>query len=150
MKQKTEVMKKEGNLIKRINILDVVQIVGVQKALNTYAHWYGAPALDFSDRTVAEFETRRARCVRHVFGLRYAAHTTTTFPIQYGYKQCHGSPIQLVSEKCVIRWTSLTMWGVRYLTCCNMSFLRSIIVIKHQDYWKVVPAEQVMQNELAC
>ncbi len=38
MKQKTEVMKKEGNLIKRINILDVVQIVGVQKALNTRMH----------------------------------------------------------------------------------------------------------------
>ncbi len=62
MKEKTEVVMKKGDFIQRVNSLLLSLSRGsdaaVKKDINAQcAHFYGAPAWDFSDRAVAQCQT---------------------------------------------------------------------------------------------
>ncbi len=91
----------------------------IKKAFNAQcAHFYGAPAWDFSDRTVVEFQTKWNRCVRRVLRLPYTTHTRflpLIMDISSRFlKMCNKMQISDIVQ-------------VRYLTCCSMASPKSII-----------------------
>ncbi len=130
MKEKTEVVKKKGDLIQRVNSLLVSLGRGsdasVKKAFNTKcAHFYGAPALDFSDRAVAKFQTMWNRCVRRVLRLPYATHTRF-LPLIMDISSVRDQIYSRFLKMCNRMEISDNV-HVKYFTCCSMASPRSII-----------------------
>ncbi len=130
MKEKIEVVKKKGDLFQRVNSLMVSLGRGsdtaAKKAFDAQcAHFYGAPAWDFSDRAVAEFRTMWNRCVRRVLRLPYATHTRflpLIKDISSASNQVYSQFLKMHNKMEI----SDNEW-VRYLTCCSMASPRSII-----------------------
>ncbi len=80
LSEKSEIIKKKGNQIQRVNNL-IVSLgrssdMAIKKAFNTQcAHLYGAPAWDFSDVLMKDFQIMWNRCIRRILQLPYATHT---------------------------------------------------------------------------
>jgi hypothetical protein len=80
LREKTEIVRKNGDLVQRVNNLLVslgrVPDEVVKKVFNTQcAHFYGAAAWNFNDNSVREFQVMWNRCVRRILKRPYATHT---------------------------------------------------------------------------
>ncbi len=80
LSEKSEIMKKKGDLIQRIHNF-IVSLrkscdMAIKKAFNTQcAHLYGAPAWDFSDVLMKDFQIMWNMCLRRILQLPYVIHT---------------------------------------------------------------------------
>ncbi len=80
LSEKFEIIKKKGDLIERVNNLIVTlgrsSDMAIKKAFNTqYAHLYSAPAWNFSDVLMKDFQIMWYRYVRRILQLPYATQT---------------------------------------------------------------------------
>ncbi len=80
LSEKSKIIKKKGDLIQIVNNL-IVSLgrssdIAIKKAFNTQcAHLHGAPAWDFSDVLMKDFQIMWNRCVRRILQLTYATYT---------------------------------------------------------------------------
>lgn len=80
MSEKSDVKRKKGDLVQRVNNLIVTlggsRDVVIQKVFNTQCcHLYGTPAWNFSDASIDEFRVMWNRSVRRILQLPYTTHT---------------------------------------------------------------------------
>ncbi len=80
MKEETDIRRKKGDLIQRVN--NILVSIGkssdavVRKAYNTQcACLYVTAAWNVRDKAVSEFQTTWNKCVRRIFNLPYTTHT---------------------------------------------------------------------------
>ncbi len=135
MREHTEVLRKRGDLVPRVNYL-LVSLGSspdaiIRKAFNTQcAHLYGVMAWNFSDRSVSDFQIMWNRCVKRMFQLPYATHTRL-LPII----MCISSITDQIYGRFLKLWQVMQHSEndkVIYLTHLCISSARSIIGSNHR------------------